>query len=326
MSVETSRTCLVVMYHYVRDSAATAFPNIRALTPSYFEHQLDWLQTHYTPIDLDTFAAALEGHADLPRNAALLTFDDGFVDHHETVFPMLRERGLTGTFFLSQDACQALDVLNVHKTHFLLAHLGAEAFGREVLAEGAVRDAPSSTSEVFGAERWEIPDERAIKHLLNYDLPLDVATDVLDRLFRRHIGTPETFARDLYLDVDQVRTMASGGMTFGYHTRSHQMLSRLDVARQREELEAGVTWVRELTGQREVPFCYPWGGPGTYTGDTLELLGRLGYSLAFCTVRRRANTATDGRFEVPRFDTRDLPPYTGGEADAVAASLRDEEA
>ena len=69
-----------------------------------------------------------------------------------------------------------------------------------------------------------------------------------------------------------------------------------------------------------------WGGPGTYTGDTLDLLGRLGYSLAFCTVRRRANTATDGRFEVPRFDTRDLPPYTGGEADAVAASLRDEEA
>jgi hypothetical protein len=29
---------------------------------------------------------------------------------------------------------------------------------------------------------------------------------------------------------------------------------------------------------------------------------------------------------VPRFDTRDLPPYTSGEADAVAASLRDQEA
>ena len=163
---------------------------------------------------------------------------------------MLRARGLTGTFFLSQDACQALDVLNVHKTHFLLARLGAAAFGREVLAEGAVRHAPSNGSQVFGAEQWEIPDERAIKHLLNYDLPLDVATDVLDRLFRRHIGAPEAFARTLYLDAAKVRTMSAGGMTFGYHTRSHQMLSRLDVSRQREELEAGVTWVRELTGQR----------------------------------------------------------------------------
>jgi hypothetical protein len=78
-----------------------------------------------------------------------------------------------------------------------------------------------------------------------------------------------------------------------------------------EELEAGVSWVRELTGQRDVPFCYPWGGPGTYTGDTLDLLGRLGYSLAFCTVRRARQRATDGRFEVPRFDTRDLPAVYG---------------
>jgi len=325
MSAGTTRTCLVVMYHYVRDSAATAFPNIRAMTPSFFDRQLDWLQAHYAPIGLDTFAAAVDGRADLPGNAALLTFDDGFVDHHDTVFPMLRARGLTGTFFLSQDACQALDVLNVHKTHFLLARLGADAFGREVLAEGAVRHAPSNGA-VFGAEQWEIPDERAIKHLLNYDLPLDVATDVLDRLFRRHIGAPEAFARTLYLDAAQVRTMSAGGMTFGYHTRSHQMLSRLDVSRQREELEAGVTWVRELTGQREVSFCYPWGGPGTYTADTVDLLGSLGYSMAFCTVRRRANTATDGRFEVPRLDTRDLPPYTSGDTGSVAAVLRDEEA
>ena len=321
----TPGTCLVVMYHYVRDSAATRFPGIRALAPSRFERQLDWLQAEHTPIDLGTLTAALDGRRALPPRAALLTFDDGFIDHFETVFPILCARGLSGTFFVAEHACLGHDVLNVHKTHFLLAHLGADAFGREVLAEGAVRHAPSS-AQIFGAERWEIPDERAIKHLLNYDLPLDVATDVLDRLFRKHIGPPDAFARDLYLDADQVRAMSGGGMTFGYHTRSHQMLSRLEVSRQREELEAGVTWVRELTGQHEVPFCYPWGGPGTYTGDTLDLLGRLGYSLAFCTVRRRANTATDGRFEVPRFDTRDLPPYTGGEADAVAASLRDEEA
>jgi hypothetical protein len=41
MSVESSRTCLVVMYRYVRDTAATAFPEIYALTRSSFERQLD---------------------------------------------------------------------------------------------------------------------------------------------------------------------------------------------------------------------------------------------------------------------------------------------
>jgi len=326
MSREPSRSCLVVMYHYVRDSAATAFTDIRALSPAYFERQLDWLQAQYTPIGLDTFAAALGGRAELPVNAALLTFDDGFVDHYETVFPALRNRGLTGTFFLSQDACEAHDVLSVHKTHFLLAHLGADRFGRAVLDEGIARRSPSSDAQVFGTERWEIPDEKALKHLLNYDLPIDVAAEVLDRLFRRHLGAPEAFARGLYLDADQIQEMSAGGMTFGYHTRSHRMLSRLPASQQREELEAGVDWIRELTGQPDVSFCYPWGGPGTYTEDTIDLLGHLGYSLAFCTVRRRANTATDGRFEVPRIDTRDLPPHVSAEDDAVPASLLDQEA
>jgi hypothetical protein len=71
--------------------------------------------------------------------------------------------------------------------------------------------------------------------------------------------------------------------------------------------------VRALTGQAQVPFCYPWGGPKTYTRDTLDVLRRAGYSMAFNTVRRRIEVGRDGRFELPRLDTRDLPPYTEGE-------------
>lgn len=321
MNAESSSGCLVVMYHYVRDSATTAFPNIRALSPAFFEQQLDWLQSHYTPIGLDAFAAALDGRAGLPQNAALLTFDDGFVDHHDVVLPILRARGLTGTFYLSQDACEARDVLNVHKTHFLLAHLGADVFGREVIAEGVARHVSASDAPVFGAERWEIPDEKALKQLLNYDLPIDVATQVLDRLFRKHLGAPEAFARQLYLDAGRIRVMADAGMTFGYHTRSHRMLSRLPVSQQRDELESGIGWIRELTGQTSASFCYPWGGRGTYTDGTIELLGHFGYSLAFCTERRRADVAADGRYELPRLDTRDLPPYTSGEAGPAATSV-----
>ena len=116
-----SRTCLAVMYHYVRDSVATGYPGIRALAPSLFAQQLDWLQSRYTLIDMATLDAALDG-APLPADAALLTFDDGFVDHYEMVFPELASRGLSGVFFLSGIACQPEPrLLGVHKTQFLLA-------------------------------------------------------------------------------------------------------------------------------------------------------------------------------------------------------------
>lgn len=323
-----SGSCLVVMYHYVRDTARTPFPGIRALAPDLFEQQLDWLQAHYAIVEPERFRAALDGEADLPPNAALLTFDDGFVDHAETVFPALRARGLSGVFFLSHvSSGPSPTLLTVHETHLLLAALGAEAFGRAVLAECAsTAQVPPRGAGVFGVDRWEEADDRALKHLINYELPFTEAERVLATLCRRHLGDPEALARSLYLTEPAVREMARGGMVFGYHTRTHRMLSRLSVDEQQRELAGGVSWIRELTGQRDVPFCYPWGGPRTYTADTVRLLRDEGYALAFNTVRRRAHPGEDARFEIPRFDTRDLPPYTLGEADAVAAAAPAEEA
>ena len=325
-----SGSCLAVMYHYVRDTAATAFPAIRALPPAMFERQLDWLQASYELVTLEAFEAALEGGRALPSNAALLTFDDGFADHYDVVLPALAARGLSGVFFLAHDASgPSPRVLGVHKTHFLLARLGSDAFGDAVLGEcRAAGHAPrSGGAGVFGLDRWEHADERAIKDLLNYELPIAEAERVLDVLFARHIGPQEDFARALYLQAPMIAEMRRAGMAFGYHTRSHTMLSRLTAGEQDQELRDGVAWIRSLTGQSRVSFCYPWGGPGTYTNESLDILARTGYSVAFNTVRRRI-AGGDHRYELPRVDTRDLPPYTAGEpgAEPAAPALAADEA
>ena len=314
-------SCLVVMYHYVRDVAATPFPGIRALSPDTFARQLDWLQANYEIVDLARLDAALNDGPPLPPESALLTFDDGFVDHYETVFPALRSRGLSGVFFVSHGSSGPTPrLLGVHRTQFLLAALGGSALGRAVLAECELAaSAGNSTGRaIFGADAWEEADDRAVKQLLNYQLPFADADRVLDVLVRRHLGDATGIARALYLDTAMIREMVNGGMTFGYHTRSHRMLSRLTADDQAAEIAPGVAWIRELTGQARVPFCYPWGGPQTYTSDTVRILADSGYSLAFNTVRRRLQVGVDGRFEIPRFDTRDLPPHT--EADAMAAA------
>lgn len=303
------------MYHYVRDSASTAFPAIRALSPADFERQLDWLQRDYDVLTPSAFDDAVRGGGPLPENTALLTFDDGVIDHYEVAFPILRRRGLSGVFFVAGDAGGTDPrVLSVHKIHFLLARLGAERLHREVVEACHAAAIPARGASVFGVDDWEQANERAVKNLLNYDLPFADAERVLGELFARHIGDEGAFARGLYVSDAMVAEMAAAGMQFGYHTRTHRMLSRLDVAEQDAELAHGVEWVRARTGQAEVPFCYPWGGPGTYTADTVGILERVGYSVAYNTVRRRAVPGTDGRFELPRVDTRDLPPYTAGEA------------
>lgn len=309
---------LVVMYHYVRDTERTPYPALNALRVSDFGAQLAWLAERWSPITYPVFEASGTG-AGLPRGAALLTFDDGFVDHYTTVFPMLRQRGWAGVFFV---AGAALDdpprLLNVHKTHFLLAALGAERFAAEVqdavAACGAgVSGSPASQGNNLtwqsGVYRYDQSPDLAAKHLLNYELPFKDADDVLSRLFDRHIGDEVAFARELYLSHDMIQEMAAAGTTFGFHTQSHRVLSRLDREAQRRELLHGVARLRDLTGQASVPFCYPYGHPHTYNADTLAVLREAGYGMAFNTVRRLARPATDPPFEIPRFDTRDLPPF-----------------
>jgi peptidoglycan/xylan/chitin deacetylase (PgdA/CDA1 family) len=315
------------MYHYVRDSETTAFPDIRALPPLLFEQQLDWLQSRYEIIGLDHLEAAIDREAPLPANAALLTFDDGLVDHYQTVLPVLRARGLQGTFFLSEEACADTPrLLAVHKVHFLLARMGADAFGHAVLAAcGASTASRAAAREVLGRDHWDDAGVRAIKHLVSHELPFEEADRILDDLFAQHIGDPGDLARCLYLNASMVREMSMAGMVFGQHTRSHRLLSRLSADEQDRELRGGVRWIRGLTGQSTVPFCYPWGGPYTYTAGTRRILREAGYSVAFNTVRRRVSVDDDDRYELPRVDTRDLPPYTGGEPAATPAVSAEEE-
>ena len=305
----TGAGCTVVFYHYVRDVERTPFPGIKALSVAGFAAQLDWLQARYEILDGPAFERTALTGAAFSGPTALLTFDDGFVDHFEHVFPLLRSRRLGGIFFLAGATLGSTPtLLNVHKAHFLLSQMGADRFAREagaVLEEEGVSVAASSGPRE-GIYRYdEAPDVR-IKRILNYEAPYPVADRVLSRLFDRHLGDSGTFARALYLSAAQVREMARGGMTFGFHTESHPVLSRLDREAQRRELHQGPRLIRDLTGQQTVSFCYPYGFPHTYNADTLRILEESGYSMAFNTVRREMVIGREGRYELPRFDTRDV--------------------
>lgn len=301
--------CTIVFYHYVRDAERTAFPGIKALSVTGFAAQLDWLQARFDIVDGTTFERAVLTGIGFDRPTALLTFDDGFVDHYEHAFPVLHSRGLGGIFFLAGATLgERPTLLSVHKAHFLLSQLGAGRFALEVgaalEAEGVAVPAPAGGRE--GIYRYdEAPDVR-IKRILNYEAPYPVADRVLSMLFERHIGESGAFAQGLYLSAAQVREMAHAGMTFGFHTESHPVLSRLDREQQRKELGSGPRLIRDLTGQETTSFCYPYGFPHTYNADTLQTLEEYGYSMAFNTARRPALIGRDPRYELPRFDTRDV--------------------
>ncbi len=93
----------VLMYHCVNDK--TTFKNATesslTLPTKVFAGQLDWLISHgYHVISLDEAYAAMVSGTRLPDKPVVLTFDDGAPDAYANVFPELRKRGISGTFFV----------------------------------------------------------------------------------------------------------------------------------------------------------------------------------------------------------------------------------
>lgn len=93
----------ILMYHYVRPLSPDDDPIKRGLTvePGLFRAHLNYLKEHgYFTISLYELDQALSDGRELPRQPVVLTFDDGYIDHYETVFPELREHGFVGVFFV----------------------------------------------------------------------------------------------------------------------------------------------------------------------------------------------------------------------------------
>jgi peptidoglycan/xylan/chitin deacetylase (PgdA/CDA1 family) len=93
----------ILMYHYVSELPLDADVYRRDLTvsPEAFDAQLEYLdEAGYHPITLtDLYLNLTEGYP-LPEKPIVLTFDDGYRDAYEVVFPKLLDYGFPATFFV----------------------------------------------------------------------------------------------------------------------------------------------------------------------------------------------------------------------------------
>lgn len=96
----------ILMYHYVSDPPADAdiYRTDLSVSPAELRRQLTYLRDNgYTTITLYDLARALANRQALPPKPVILTFDDGYRDNYTNAFPLLREFGMRGVFFLVTD-------------------------------------------------------------------------------------------------------------------------------------------------------------------------------------------------------------------------------
>jgi peptidoglycan/xylan/chitin deacetylase (PgdA/CDA1 family) len=305
----------IVAYHYVRDLPRTRYPRIKGLLTEKFEGQLDYITKHYTVCSIGQVLSAMRGEDELPPNPCLLTFDDGLLDHYLTVFPRLEERGIVGSFYPPAEAIEKHKVLDVHKIHFILASMEDRQKLVEDVSDLVKRyrteyDIPADEElyQRFASQGgWSDPPEIVyVKSVLQWGLPELIRSDVVHRLFTQYVTADEgAFARELYMDIDQLRCMARHGMDIGGHGYKHALLGTLPRHEQKQEIDLTVDFLTKICGQKPVDWvmCYPH---GSYDDDTVELLNQVGCALGLA-VHVGLVSDFSNPFRLERLDTNDLP-------------------
>jgi peptidoglycan/xylan/chitin deacetylase (PgdA/CDA1 family) len=262
---------LVVTYHYLAEEAPTAPRAIFPATTALLERQVEELGRSYELVSRDDLLRALDGEAELPERAALVTFDDGLRFQVELALPVLDRLGVPGLFFVPGLPLAEGRVLDVHKVHRLREAMADE----EILAALGAETPPAPP----GRHVYDDPLAAGVKELL-----AGRASEELDELLAR---AGANVGLDLYMNPEQVVELERRGM-LGAHGYSHN--SRDDFARGAEVLE-------QVTGARPRTMSYPYGRPAP---------GAEGFAAAF-TTERKVNETLEEPLLLGRLDTNDLP-------------------
>ena len=304
----------VIMYHYVRDLTNTRYPDIKGLDIINFKKQLEYIKHNFNIIKMEDFVDAIELNKKLPANSALLTFDDGYIDHYTQVLPVLVANKIQGSFFIPARLIKDNIVLDVNKIHFIVEECKnikiLVAYLFKLLDANRIEYNLESNDFYYNklaiANRFDNADIIFIKRILQSELCLNLREKIVDDLFAKFIKVSENiFSKELYLNIDQIKLMINCGMHIGAHGYNHFWLGKLDKIEQENEIKKSISFLDELGIEEKYrTLCYPY---GSFNEITIKLLEKYKFKSAFTTIPSIVNLELEHKYKIPRLDTNDLP-------------------
>jgi len=278
----------VLTYHRVLAEARCAnYPFSSLVMPlDAFRQQMRWLVSHGDVLPLSEALASRGDHAHGPTFA--LTFDDGYADAAELVAGVLEDVGIRGTFFVTTGFVGTRELLWFDRCALLFAAV-PETVARRIVGQvcGERRADLRPRPEADGATWTRYlkgchPEERA---------------EILTSLERSNGGPPSPDGF-LAMSVSQLAELHRRGHEVGSHTVSHAMLTDLDDAALKSELEGSRDAVSGWIGSSVPGFCYP---DGDHDERVVDAVKRTGYAYA-CTTRQGVHASGSDRFRIRRVD------------------------
>ena len=241
------------MYHDVRniyDSRYKKRYELKSfLTVEQFEKQIKYITERYKVISGKNF---LDLNNIIDDKYAILTFDDGLLDHYENVMPILKHYGVSGTFCIPTGPVVGSSIIHSHKIQFILSCANSERDLVERIFNTLCVDKEEKTSlwskfsKPTCVDSWWSDEMIFVTNILrNYT---DKKYEVVDNLFCDIVTSDvEKFNSELYLNEDQVSLLVKNGMEIGSHGFSSENLILLSESDSKNDLYNSLEFIKSCS-------------------------------------------------------------------------------
>jgi peptidoglycan/xylan/chitin deacetylase (PgdA/CDA1 family) len=273
-------------YHHVFPDVSKLSPGIMpplCVSTETFAAHMDHLERTHEVLRLADAAAILLGARPLPmRDVAVVTFDDGYPDILEHATPILLERGLPATMFITTGA-----VTQGHLLHDRLFALVVRARRARMRLLGAVLPDRLVWALARADHALARGDVLVATDALLFSLPIADVRLVADALAAR-LGEPGPDEISPILGWDGIRELAARGVEIGAHGLTHGHFPlETPLVRELDEPRAAIA---AAVGRAPVSIAYP---AGRYDVGVLESVRRAGYTIGLTTEDRPNRPGVD---------------------------------
>ena len=256
-------------------------PGMYVLEESFAAH-IAYLRERFTILSLDELLDLWRTNQfKIDRSYCVITFDDGWRDNYEFVFPILRRYAVPATIFLATDFIGTTRWFWPDRMMLVLERARAQTSGPTIRDEVSamladtvgVRQSTADGGFAFAKSGLPI-DVGAIIELCK-EVEVGEIEDLIDRLGR--VLCLDGPSERVLLDWTEVREMAARDVSFGSHSCSHRILTHIPLSEvSRELIESRNTMLQQGVTPSSA-FCYP---NGNFNPGIQALVRENGYRAA----------------------------------------------
>lgn len=263
----------VLNYHRIEDpfkkDIDSFLPNISA-SPKEFRNQMEYLKKWFNVVSIKDVSNWLTGKGSLPTHAALITFDDGYLDNYSNAYPILQEYGFPAIVYLSVGHIETDNPFYWDLVAYCFKYTNVDSFKFPDQTIHTWKNAEESLrlSKKFIEMMKLLPDSEK-----------QIWISYLQK--QLNVSIPNNTFRKLMMSWDQIREMNRNGIDFGGHTINHPILTRVSPSAAYNEIKGSKDKIEEELNCEIDSFAYPNGMKSDFNTEIQTIVAGSGYKTAF---------------------------------------------